>query len=77
VFVGIVFVLLFMMWYDAVEMIKQFPERYICRALSFHGDDVYIASSVCVIQWNVVIDTIIRLEGYSSLTFFQFCAAWL
>ena len=55
-----------MMVYDAVEMIKQFPERAYCYSLSFHGDVVYIESYRCVIQWNVVTDAVARLEGYPA-----------
>ncbi len=57
----------FMMSYGAVEMIKQFPDDVDCSSLSFHGDVVYIGSWRCVIQWNVVTNTIVRLEGHPGL----------
>ncbi len=59
--------LLLMMSFGAVGMIKQFPERVNCFSLSFHGDVVFIGSYECVIQWNVITDTVARLEGYPSL----------
>ena len=52
---------------DTVEMIKQFPERVENSSLSFQGDVVYIGVMECVIQWNVVTDAVVRLEGYSGL----------
>ena len=55
-----------MMSYDTVEMIKQFPEGVDCESLAFHGDVVYIGSYECVIQWNVVTDAVVRLEGYPN-----------
>jgi hypothetical protein len=59
---------IFVMSFDTVEMIKQFPERISCSSLSFHGDVVYIASNRCVVQWNVVTDTIVPLKGYPGFT---------
>jgi hypothetical protein len=47
-----------------VEMIKQLPEEDVdCNSLSFHGDNVYIGTYECI-KWNVVTDTVVRLEGY-------------
>jgi outer membrane protein assembly factor BamB len=57
---------------DAVEMIKQFPERVSCFSLSFHGDSVYIGILRFVVQWNVVTDAVVRLEGYQGLIFSLF-----
>ena len=67
-FVSVAFVLLSMMSCDTVEMINQLnaPGVY-CYALSFHGDVVYIGSDECVIQWNVVTDTVTGLERSPGL----------
>jgi hypothetical protein len=65
---------LFMMSYDTVEMIKQFPDVDVhCMSLSFHGDVVYIGSSGFVIQWNVVTDTVVKLDGFPGLISPHFC----
>ncbi len=61
----------FMMSYGAV-MIKQFPEDLSSCFLAFHGDVVYIGSLKCVIQWNVVTDAVVRLEGYPGLSLIHF-----
>ncbi len=53
--------------YDAVETIKQFPERVFCYSLSFHGDVIYIGKFGHVIQWNVVTNVAVKLEGYPGL----------
>ncbi len=51
-----------------VEMIKQFADDDVsCHSLSFHGDGVYFGSYCCVIQWNVVTDAVLMLEGYPGL----------
>jgi hypothetical protein len=67
VFVGVASMLLFMMSHLPVGMIKQLPEGAYCGSLSFHGDDIYIGSIDCVIQWNLVTDTALELEGYTGL----------
>ncbi len=59
--------LVFMMSHGTVEMIKQFPEREFCYSLSFHGDVAYNGSYEYVIQWNIVTDAVVRLEGYPGL----------
>jgi hypothetical protein len=53
----------------AVEMIKQFPENAHCSSLSFHGDVVYIGLDLCVIQWNIVTDAVVRLDGSNGLLY--------
>ncbi len=55
--------------YVAVELIKQLPNEphFNCFSPSFHGDVVYIGSYMHIIQWNVVTDSVVRLEGYPSL----------
>ena len=58
-----------MMSYDTVAMIKQSPEGFRCFSLLFYGDVVYIGSSQCVIQWNVVTDAVVRFEGNLGLNF--------
>ena len=55
-----------MMRYNAVEMIKQFPERVDCRSLAFHGDVIYIGSINSIIQWSVGTDAVVRLEEYPA-----------
>ena len=58
-------------------MIKQFPnDDTFCLSLSVHGDAVYIGSDFCVIQWNVVTDAVVKLEGYSCLFFTALLSAW-
>ena len=70
-FVGVAFTTyLFMMSYVTVEMIKQFPDKIIgCHSLSFHGDVVYIGSLRVILQWNVVTNLVVRLNGSSGLIF--------
>jgi hypothetical protein len=52
-----------------VEMVKQFANEVVsCSSLLFHGDFVYIGCyDVC--KWNVVTDSIVRLEGYPGLNY--------
>ncbi len=50
-----------------VAMIKRFSKPVVCVSLSFNGDAVYIGDSKCIIQWNVVTDEVVRLEGYPGL----------
>ncbi len=66
-FVIITLILEFMMSSDTVEMIKQFEKDVVCCSLSFHGDAVYIGCYMRVIQWTVVTDAVVRLEGYPGL----------
>ncbi len=67
-FVDAASMLLFMMSFDIVAMVKQFPiESVICCSLAFHGDVVYIGSDECIIQWNVVTDAVVRLKGHPGL----------
>ncbi len=66
-FVCISFLYFLIMSYDTVEMIKEFPQRIACRSLSAQGDVVYIASLNCIIQWNVVSDAAMSLDGYHGL----------
>ncbi len=66
-FVGVAFILLLVISYDAVEMIQEFPGRAECESLSFHGDVVYVGSYGRIMQWNVVTDAVVRLGGYASL----------
>jgi hypothetical protein len=54
--------------FDAVEMIKQFSSRVYCYSLLLSGNVVYIGSNESVIQWNMVTDTVVRLEGYPGLS---------
>ena len=62
-------------------MIKQFPDDLFkqavlfCDSLSFHGDVIYIGGKVCVTQYNVVTESVARLEGYTRLSLFYFCYA--
>ena len=63
-FVGVVFMLLFVMSYSLVELIKQTPRRVGCVSLSFHENHVYIGSEGCVLQWNVATDAVVKFEGY-------------
>ncbi len=51
----------------SVEMVKKFPECVICTSLLFHSDVVYIGSGGFVIQWKLVSDANLRLEGYPGL----------
>jgi hypothetical protein len=53
--------------YDTVEMIKQYPKGVGCYSFSFCGNIVYIGSDGRVIQWNVVTDAVVRLDGYPGL----------
>ncbi len=73
-FVGVSLMLVFMMSYYIVEMIKQIPEPGFRFSLSIHGNVVYIVS-FCkrVIQWNVVTDSVVMLEGYTGLSLLQLC----
>ena len=52
---------------DTVELIKQRAEQVESRALSFHGDVVFIGTDCRVIQWNVFNDAVMRLDGYTGL----------
>jgi hypothetical protein len=62
-----------MMSYDTVEMIKQFLGGPVdCSSMLFHADAVYIGIRGCVIQWNIVTDSVVRLEGYPSSVFTAF-----
>ncbi len=71
-FVDIAFMFVFLMSYDTVGMIKQFPERIHCNALSFLGDVVYIGGYARIVQWNIVTDSVLRLEGYPGLNLLHF-----
>ena len=53
--------------YDIVERIKQFPDYMRGHALSFLGDVVYIGGHQHIAQWNVVTDTVVKLEGYDGM----------
>ena len=56
-----------------VEMIKQFlDESFGSVSLLFHGDVVYIGSYQRIIQWNLVTDSVVKLDGYSSLNLSHF-----
>ncbi len=54
------------MSYDIVEMVKQFPDDVNCFALTIYDDVVYFGGYSCVIQWNVVTDSVVRLDGYAN-----------
>ncbi len=64
-----------MVSFDPVEMIKQSPENVTYLSLSFHGDVAYIGSYKYTIQWNVVTDAVVRLEGYPGLILLLFVHA--
>ena len=74
----VLLMLLFPMICNAVEMIKQYHDEHaVCRSLSLHGDVVYIGGDRCVIQWNVVTDSVVRLEGYPGLILQHDFLPWL
>ena len=71
-FAGVTPVLIFMMMsFDAVEMVKQLSDKGLraCYSLAFHGDVVYIGRGSCILQWNVVADTVSMLIGCPGLIF--------
>jgi hypothetical protein len=53
-----------MMSFDAVELLKECPEDVFGVSLAFHGDFVYIGCCNHVLQWNIVTDSIVRLDGF-------------
>ncbi len=70
------YMLFLAMSYVTVERIKQFPDEHVrCHCLSARGDVVYIGGVRCSIQWNMITDSVEKLEGYHGLILQLFCHA--